>query len=123
MALKKILLIEDEVSLLQPLCFKMKQEGYEVECVANGQEGLDVVFDMKPDLILLDIVMPRMDGMTFLKHLRNDEWGKTVPVIVLTNLTDSEKVSDAASQGVYDYLVKTDWSLEQVAQRVKERLK
>lgn len=63
-----------------------------------------------------------MDGMTMLKRLREDEWGKNVPVIILTNLVEGEKVSKALEKGVYDFLIKTDWELEDVVKRVREKL-
>ena len=75
-----------------------------------------------PDLILLDIIMPVMDGMTMLKKLRADEWGKKAEVIILTNLGDNEKVAEAMSQGSFDYLVKSDWNIADVAELVKKKL-
>ena len=75
-----------------------------------------------PDIILLDIIMPIMDGMTMLQKLRQDAWGKNALVLVLTNLNDVTQVSRALELKSFDYLVKTDWSMTDVVQRVKERL-
>lgn len=82
----------------------------------------DVALLWHPDLILLDIVMPKMDGMTMLAQLREDEWGKTARVITLTNLSDTEKVAEAIEHGSYEYLVKSDWKIEDVVAKVREKL-
>lgn len=120
---KKILIIEDEETLLKALVSKFKSKKLLVLQAKNGQEGLLIAQKENPDLILLDIVMPVMDGITMLKQLREKDWGKEIPVIVLTNLNDSQKVSEAMTRGVHDYLVKTDWKLDDLAKKVDERLK
>ncbi|MFA6410860.1 MAG: response regulator [Candidatus Buchananbacteria bacterium] len=119
---KKILIIEDELSLLQALVDKFKMEKFLVVSAKNGKEGLELAKKEKPDLILLDIIMPITDGITMLEQLRQDEWGKEVPVMVLTNLNDIEKTSEALKSGVRDYLVKTDWKLDDVVKKVKDKL-
>ena len=88
----------------------------------NGEVGLERALKERPDLILLDIIMPVMDGMTMLAKLRTDKWGKDVPVIMLTNLNNSEDVEEASKHGVYDYLVKSNWRLEDVIGKVREAL-
>ncbi len=120
--MKKILIVEDEVALLQVLTEKLKKDNFEVLQARNGQEGLQQAFSLHPDLILLDIIMPVMDGMTMLAKLRIDEWGKSVPVIILTNLSNEQRVAESLQQGVYDYLVKSDWTLEDLVQKIKNRL-
>lgn len=119
--MKKILIVEDEIALLEALTEKLKQD-FEVLQAKNGQEGLQQALNLHPDLILLDIIMPVMDGMTMLTKLRSDEWGKSVPVIVLTNLSDEQKVTECLQQGVYDYLVKSGWTLEDLTKKIKDRL-
>jgi len=118
----KILIVEDEEPLLNALTDKFSREGMEVITAKNGQEGLDVALAKKPDLILLDVIMPKMDGITMLEKLREDKWGENVEVILLTNLTDADKVSEAVEKGVRDYLIKSDWKLEDVVKKVKEKL-
>jgi len=118
----KILIVEDDQSLVKVLVKKLTQEGFEVSTAANGKIGLATAIKNKPDLILLDIVMPVMDGLTMLQELRKDRWGKLARVILLTNLSDSEKVSEALQHGIYVYLVKADWKLEDVVKKVKETL-
>lgn len=120
--MKKILIVEDEVALLQALTEKLKREEFEILQAKNGEEGLQQALNLHPDLILLDIIMPVMDGMTMLLKLRNDDWGKTVPVMILTNLSDEQKVSESLQQGVYDYLVKSGWTLEDLVNKIKDRL-
>ena len=119
---KRILIVEDENNLLKVLKEKFVSEGYEVLGAGDGATGLQHALTEKPDLILLDIVMPIMDGMTMLKKLRADDWGKDVPIILLTNLNSADKVADALEKKVYDYLVKADWTLSDVVKKVKERI-
>jgi two-component system alkaline phosphatase synthesis response regulator PhoP len=120
--MKKILVVEDEQILLKDLADKFTKEGFEVFTAGDGQEGLNIAFKNHPDLILLDIVMPIMDGMTMLYQLRKDLWGKSAQVILLTNLTDSGKIADSFLENVHDYLVKSDWTLDEIATKVKSRL-
>lgn len=121
---KTILLVEDEVTLLSALRDKFSREGFTIFEAKNGQEGLNSAFANHPDLILLDIIMPVMDGMTVLKKLRaGDQWGKTVPVIILTNLNEGKKVSESLAYGTDEYLVKSDWKIEDIVKKVKEKLK
>ncbi|EKD43804.1 MAG: hypothetical protein ACD_72C00109G0002 [uncultured bacterium] len=82
-----------------------------------------MAFSEHPDLILLDFVLPGLDGMTLLKKLRTDSWGKNAQVIILTNLSDAENAEEAASHGVFDYLIKAEWKLEDVVKKVREKLK
>lgn len=119
---KKILVIEDELALSQVLSDRFTEEGFEVQTAADGQEGLEKAVSWKPDLVLLDIVMPKMDGMTMLHKLRADPAGKTMPVILLTNLSDTEDVYEAMANGVYDFLVKSHWDLEDLIHEVQSKL-
>ena len=119
---KTILVVEDEISLLNALCDKLTRENFAVLEAKNGEEGLEVALREHPDLILLDIIMPVMDGITMLKKLREDAWGKNAKVIILTNLSDNEKVAEAMRQETFEYLVKSDWKIEDVVAKVRERL-
>jgi DNA-binding response OmpR family regulator len=119
---KKILIIEDEYPLLRALKIKLEENGLEVLSAKNGKEGLETALKDHPDLILLDIVMPIMDGMSMLIKLREEEWGKSVPVIILTNLGETEKIAESIEKNAFDYLIKTDWTLEDIVKKVKERL-
>ena len=120
---KKILIVEDEMAILNVLADKFTLEGFEVAMAKNGQEGLKIALENHPDLVLLDIVMPIMDGMTMLGELRKDLWGKDVSVIFLTNLSDASRVLQSLDQGVNDYLVKSDWKIKDIVEMVKGKLK
>jgi DNA-binding response OmpR family regulator len=120
--MKKILIIEDERALAGAVKEKLENSGYEVLIAKNGEEGLRMIYGDKPDLVLLDIVMPVMDGMTMLEKLRKEEWGKDMKVILLTNLEGPEERSTANEYGANDYLVKSDWKLEDILEKVKEVL-
>ncbi len=119
---KKILIVEDEQDLRQELVDKFTREGFVALRAKNGEEGLKIALVEHPDLILLDVVMPVMDGITMAKKLRQDKWGHNVPVIMLTNLSDVEKVSKAMESGIFEYLVKSDWKIQDVVKKVKEKL-
>lgn len=119
---KKLLIVEDELTLSQVLSDKFLQEGFDVKTAGDGQEGLDAAVSWRPDLILLDIVMPVMDGMTMLRKLRAHPEGKDVPVILLTNLSDTENVYEAMENGVYDFLIKSHWDIDQLVHEVQLRL-
>ena len=117
-----VLIVEDETSLRIALKIKLTKEGYQVLEAENGKEGLGIATSKHPDLILLDLIMPVMDGMTMLEELRKDSWGKSAKVIVLTNLSDSNKAVEAAEKGTYDYLIKSDWKIEDLVGKVDECL-
>lgn len=119
---KKILIVEDDLPLARVMKEKLTKENFIVMTAKNGQEGLELALAKQPDLILLDIVMPKMDGLSMLKKLREDKWGKEVPVVVLTNLGDADNIAKATERGAYDYLVKVHWKLGDVISKVKERL-
>lgn len=119
---KKILIIEDEESILQAMIDKFSRQGFEVIKAVNGQDGLSSALTEHPDLILLDLLLPIMDGIDLLKKLRADKWGKSVPVIVLTNLSEARKVSEVVDIGIDDFLIKTDWKLEDLVKKVEKRL-
>ncbi len=120
---KTILIVEDETAMRQALGDKFKNSGFNVFTAPDGEEGLAVATKEKPDLVMLDILMPKMDGITLTKNLREgSSWGKEVPIVMLTNLTDPDSVSDVASYGVFDFLVKTDWRLDDVVALVKKKL-
>lgn len=119
---KKVLVVDDEKVLLELLLSKMKQAGFAAVGARDGDEGLQKALDEHPDLILLDIIMPKMDGITMLKKLREDAWGKAAPVIILSNLNTAEAVERSLENGVYDYLVKVDYSLDDLVAIVKKKL-
>jgi len=98
------------------------QEKLTVFEAEDGIKGLEIALSEHPDLILLDIVMPKMDGVSMIRELRKDSWGKTATVTMLTNLSDAEKVHTAMEEGVYDFLVKGDWALDDLLSKIKLNL-
>lgn len=119
---KIILVIEDEEPLRRVLRDILAVEGYSIIETKDGMEGLEMALKGHPDLILLDIVMPKMDGLEMLAKLRADEWGKTAPVIVLTNLSDNDDVAKAMESEVFDYFVKTDIKIDEVITKIREKI-
>lgn len=99
---KKILVVEDEAALLRVLSDKLRREGFEVTEASDGLQGLEAAFSQHPHLILFDIIMPHMDGLTMLKRLREDPWGRYVPVVILTNVNDTAKVMETVELGLAD---------------------
>ncbi|MFH1608394.1 MAG: response regulator, partial [Patescibacteria group bacterium] len=120
---KTILIIEDETTLLDALCDKLASEGFKILRSKNGKEGLEIALREHPDLILLDIILPVMDGMTMLEKLRaENEWGKNARVIILTNLSEVGKIaSDSLKNEVYKFLLKTDWKLEDIVIKIRRQ--
>lgn len=122
---KKILIVEDEDSQRKALVDKFTREGFSVFEARDGEEGLHIALKEQPHIILLDIVMPKMDGMTMLKKLRQEnEWGKKIPVILLTNLSadDDKIIARLAEDEPAYYLVKANWTINDVVEKVNERL-
>lgn len=120
---KSILIVEDELAQSDVLREKFTEEEFSVSVAKNGEEGLTHALADHPDIILLDIILPVMDGLTMLKKLRDDEWGKTAKVVVLTALTANDLTEIRTSSIDFDYfLIKTDWTLDGVVRVVKKRL-
>lgn len=118
----KILFIEDEPNLQKTLNQALRQEGYEIKAAFDGQEGLALAKTQKPDLILLDLILPKMDGFAVLQELKKDPILKDIPVIVLTNLESSVDVERVLELGATTYLVKANYSLEEVVAKIKQAL-
>jgi two-component system OmpR family response regulator len=117
---KKILIVEDDKDLLSALQEKFRKEGFSVVTALDGEEGFNVAEKEKPDIILLDIKMPVIDGITMARKLK--EAGINVPIIFLTNLDDLKHISDAIGVSKSDYLVKSDWDLDDIVKHVKAKL-
>ena len=119
---KKILLVEDDKILSQALSDGLKEAVFSIAQAFDGEEGLTKAFAAKPDLILLDIMMPKMDGLTVAKKLKSDPSTRNIPTIILTMLETGEPLAEAIQTGVYEYLVKSDFEIEDIVAKVKERL-
>jgi DNA-binding response OmpR family regulator len=120
---KTILLVEDDAFVSDIYQTKLTQEGYGVVLAENGLEAMKRLAEAVPDLILLDIVMPYMDGMEVLGKLRTDEKWKNIPVILLTNLSQKEEVEEGLKGGANDYLIKSHFTPSEVVTKVKALLK
>ena len=120
---KKILIVEDEELLMEAAVAGLSEESkFTVLKATNGEEGLKVAFEEHPDLILLDIMMPVMGGIEMLEKLREDEWGKNVKVIFLTVLNDLDKLQIAIKYDVNNYLMKQDWKIADIVEKIKKVL-
>jgi DNA-binding response OmpR family regulator len=121
--MKKILFVEDEAALQEAFGEVLKQAGYEVIMALDGEIALRLAKSEKPDLIMLDLVLPKVHGFDVLKRLKKDKETENIPVIVLTNLEKAEDVDTAIELGAKTYLVKTQYNLEEVIDKIKKVIK
>lgn len=119
---KVIALIEDDKILSGTLFTGLKDAGFEVERAYDGEEGLALVIAKKPDLVLLDIVMPKMDGITVAKQLKSNPETKNIPIIILTVLEKATPMLDAIEADVYEYIIKADYKVADIVKIVQEKL-
>lgn len=119
---KKVLIVEDDPTLMRALRDVFLTEDLIIQTAVDGEGALQQIEKDTPDLVLLDIILPKIDGMSVLKKLRADERFVHLPVIMLTNKDDLETVGDSIAGGVQDFLVKHEWKLEAIVARAKERL-
>lgn len=120
---KKILIVEDDRSLQNALVEMVSQEGYETVSALDGEEGLKKIEELMPDLVLLDIILPKKDGYEVLSEIKKNEKTKNIPVLILTNLEEVDNVQKALDLGATTFMVKSDFSLKDVLAKVKESLK
>ena len=118
----KIAIVEDDLAIAQMYRLKFEAEGYKVEIAANGKIGLELCEEMQPDMVLLDLMMPEMNGDEMLEKMRKADWGKKPQVIILTNVSEQEAPEKLKDLGVIDYIVKAEMTPSQVAAMVKEKL-
>lgn len=117
-----IAIIEDDQAISQMYRFKFEGEGFNVQTAENGKLGLALAESMKPDIILLDLMMPEMTGDEMLAKLRATDWGKDIKVIILTNVGEQEIPDKVKDMGVSDVILKADMTPRQVADLVKKLL-
>lgn len=121
----KVLIVEDEASLRNALHDKFIREDFTVFVAKDGEVGLSAALQEKPDAILLDMMMPKVDGIAMLHELRTTStWGKSVPVILLTNVSSADKrmLKKFQEDGLSEYLVKSDWSINKLVEKVREAI-
>ena len=124
---KTILIVDDDESLRDLFVIELEAHGFNTLQAKDGVEGLSQAFSKKPDLIILDMIMPNMDGMAMLRKLREDEWGKKAKVFILSNVGDGGKLSEAVEaglieSGISDYVLKVDCRPKDLMQQVNKRL-
>ncbi|MDD2697101.1 MAG: response regulator [Candidatus Pacebacteria bacterium] len=119
---KKILLIEDEELMVTLLQRKLVQDGYEVSVAKNGEDGLRLMREMKPDLVLLDIIMPKKGGFEVMEEMQKDKDLKEIPVIVISNSGQPVEIDKAQKLGASDWLIKTEFDPQEVVDKVKKQI-
>lgn len=122
MSMAKVAIVEDDMAISQMYRLKFETEGYTVQTADNGKLGLELVEEFKPDIILLDLMMPEMTGDQMLAELRKKSWGKDITVIILTNMGEEEAPKSLRELGVHSFIVKAEMTPRQVAERVKQAL-
>ncbi len=119
---RKILVVDDDTDLRETLKISMENSGFDVLEAIDGESGLALALSSKPDLILLDITMPKMNGLQMLHTLRKDAWGKDVPVLLLTNADDPTHIVRGVELKSNDYLIKSQTSLETIVKTIRQQL-
>ena len=119
---KKVLIVEDEQALLKTIDLTIKDKGFQTLTALDGETASELIKKEKPDLVLLDILLPRKGGMEVLREMRADEETKDIPVLLLTNLSDEESIAEGVQLGARGYFVKADLTLDEVADKVIEVL-
>lgn len=120
--MKKIALIEDDKVLSDSVYSGLKDAGFEVVRAFDGEEGLRLVETEKPDLVLLDILLPKVNGLEVAKQLKNNPLTKAISIIILSVLDKSASVAEALDSGVYEYMAKGNLTVEEIVTRVREKL-
>ncbi len=120
--MKRILIVEDEKILRDLLQKKLLKEGYEVLAACDGQEGIEMIRQEKPDLILLDILMPRKDGFGVMEDMQKDPEIKNIPIIIVSNSGQQVELSRAIKLGAKDWLIKTEFDPQEVIDKVIKQI-
>ncbi len=115
----KVAIIEDDMAIVQMYRVKFENEGYEVATAGDGEAGLELIESFQPDIVLLDLMMPHMNGLDMLQKLRAQPNGKAAKVVVLTNMGDTETATRVYKMAADDYIVKAEMTPKEVTERVK----
>ncbi len=119
---KKVLLVEDDPFLIDIYTTKLKEAGFSVEAATNGEEGIKKAKEILPSLIILDIILPQIDGWEILKRIKEEKNLKSIPVIILSNLGQKNEVEKGLKLGANKYLIKAHYTPSQVVEEIKELL-
>lgn len=120
--MKKILIVEDDQMVANAYKMKLTKSGFEVEIAGDGKKAFDVLEKYVPDFILIDLMMPNMDGFEFLKALKEDKKYKSIPAFVASNLSQKEDIDKAMKLGADDYLVKVELTIQDIADKITKAL-
>ncbi len=121
--MKTILFIEDETGLQKTVSQALKKEHFNILTALDGKNGLNLAKKHKPDLILLDLILPKLDGFAVLEELKKNQSTKDIPVVVLTNLENPPDIEKAIELGATTYLVKANYTLPEIIEKIKEVIK
>ncbi len=116
---KKVLIIEDDDHISKVYEIKLSKENVDTVVARDGEEGVKMVASEKPDLVLLDLMIPKKDGFTVLEEVKKTDLGKTIPILVLSNLGQQGDIERAVSMGAADYFIKVNLSIQEVIDKVK----
>ena len=116
----KILVVEDETFLVKIYNMKLKKEGYDVTIATDGEQAVKLAEEIKPDLILLDLILPKLNGFEALEKIKAIASIKNTPVVVLSNLGQDDDIKKAKSLGAVDYLIKANFSIQDVVQKIRD---
>jgi DNA-binding response OmpR family regulator len=119
----RVLIVEDDVYLVKAYEAKLDQAGFEVKIVTDGEQAFDALSSYKPDLVVLDLVMPRKDGYAFLREVKEHPEFKDIPILVASNLGQKSDIAKVKDLGVIDYVVKSDMSLDDLVAKIRAALK
>jgi DNA-binding response OmpR family regulator len=119
----KVLIVEDDVYLVKAYEAKLATSGFDVKIVTDGSQALDALESFKPDVIVLDLVMPRLDGFAFLQRIKEHPQFKSIPIIVASNLGQKSDIDKVKDMGVVAYIVKSDMSLDDLVAKISATLK
>ncbi len=120
---KKILIVEDETAFLYALQSKLSILGYEVKTSTTAEEAIQIIEFEEIDLIILDILLPKMDGFDFLREIKSKSKTKNIPVVIVSNLSDKENIASGIDLGIKDYLVKSEYNLDGIVSKIEELIK
>jgi CheY-like chemotaxis protein len=119
---KKILLVEDEKIMINLLEKKLTQEGYDVRVAVNGEEGLKAMREEKPDIVLLDIIMPKLGGFEVMEEMGKDPVLKEIPIVIISNSGQPVELDKAKELGARDWLIKTEFDPQEVVEKVEKQI-
>ena len=120
---KKILLAEDDVFMLEIMSEKLRKNGFEVNIAKDGEDCMRVLLSSRPDIVLLDILMPKIDGFEILRRMRESESLSNIPVVILSNLGQKEEIQRALNLGVKDYIIKSNFTTNEIVEKINAVLR